>query len=125
MITGARCRDRTYDIRRVKADDSSDINHLGSTKRIKTGLLGVPRSTSGAHALTDYQVTQIRTQRLTDSYWSRKLHVRTSTIRDARIGKRYQHVITPPDIAPRDGTGRGGTLNPHARPAKVRRSWEW
>lgn len=58
------------------------------------------------------------------SHWARVLRVRTSTIRDARIGKRYQHVITPPDIAPRGGTGRGGTLNPHARPAKVRRSWE-
>lgn len=74
--------------------------------------------------LTDYQVTQIRTQRLTDTHWARVLRVRTSTIRDARIGKRYQYVITPPDVAPRDGTGRGGTVNPNARPAKVRRQWK-
>lgn len=74
-------------------------------------------------ALTDYQVTQIRTQRLTDAHWARVLRVRTSTIRDARIGKRYQHVTTPPDVAPRDGTGRRGTVNPKARPAKGRRSW--
>lgn len=76
-------------------------------------------------ALTDYQVHQIRTQKLTDAHWARVLRVRTSTIRGARIGTRYQHVTTPPDIAPRDGTGRSGTRNPNARPAKVRREWKW
>lgn len=45
--SGARCRDRTYDIRLVRAVDPKENNNLGPSKRIKTADSGVPRSTSG------------------------------------------------------------------------------
>lgn len=73
--------------------------------------------------LTDYHVKQIRTQRLTDRYWSMRLRVTARTIRDARVGKTYQHVEALPDIAPREGGGRLSVLNPAAKPARVRRQW--
>lgn len=74
-------------------------------------------------ALTDDQVTQIRTSGFTDNYWARRLRTTNTTVRHARQGKRYQHVATPPDLAPREGTGRLGTLNPKARPKRQRRQW--
>lgn len=48
-IGGARCRDRTYDIRRVKAADANNNNSLDHLSRIETAHFGVLRSTSGAH----------------------------------------------------------------------------
>lgn len=48
-IDGARWRDRTVDIRLVRAADPNKINALGSRKRIESARSGVPRSTSGAH----------------------------------------------------------------------------
>jgi hypothetical protein len=71
--------------------------------------------------LTDYHVKQIRTQGLVDSYWGRRLGVDDTTVRHARIGKTYQHVETPPDVAPRDGTGR--SRSPKAKPTRIRREW--
>jgi len=77
--------------------------------------------------LSDAQVTAIRTSGLTDSWWSRTLRISLQTVRDARQGIRYRHVPTPPDIAPRDGTGcthaiRKG-LPQKAVPARQRMQW--
>lgn len=73
--------------------------------------------------LTDYHVQQIRTQKLTDSFWSRRLRVSITTIYHARIGKSYKHVAAAPDTVPRDGTGRNAVLNPAAKAARTRRDW--
>ena len=79
------------------------------------------------NVLTDAQVTAIRTSSLTDVYWSTRLRVSPKTVRHARLGLTYPHVPTPPDRAPRDGTGcthaiRSG-LPQVARPARVRRPY--
>lgn len=76
--------------------------------------------------LTPEQVTAIRTSGFTDTEWERRLRVDVKTIRAARVGRTYSHVPTPPDTAPRDGTGRrthGGPVR--AKPARVRRQWSW
>jgi hypothetical protein len=72
-----------------------------------------------AAMLTDALVTNIRTSRYTDSHWARVLRLHPHTIRNARVGLTYSHVLTPPDAAPRDGNGRG--QKPQAQPARVRR----
>ena len=79
-----------------------------------------------APILTDDQVTAIRTAGLTDTHWARKLRVNQQTIRAARRGRTYTHVASPPDRAPRDGTGRSqGTYRIQAKPARPRRRWIW
>lgn len=50
-IGGARCRDRTYDIRLVRAVEHSEINHLGRQNRIETGHIKWLRSTNVAHGV--------------------------------------------------------------------------
>ena len=82
---------------------------------------------SSTRKLTDAQVTAIRTSGLTDAWWSDKLRMRRQSIRAARQGLSYKHVITPPDTAPREGTGctrdiRAGVPQ-KARPARLRRQW--
>jgi hypothetical protein len=57
--------------------------------------------------LTPELVHQIRTARLTDTEWSRRLDVSVRTIRDARVGNTWPSVATPPDIRIRIGNGRG------------------
>jgi len=47
-LDGARCRDRTSDIRLVRAIASSEINDLDGSIRIKTALFKGTRSTKGA-----------------------------------------------------------------------------
>lgn len=49
-LDGARCRDRTYDIRLVRAISPKRINDLGRLRRIKTALFRGYRSTKVAHA---------------------------------------------------------------------------
>lgn len=78
-------------------------------------------------ALTDAQVTAIRTGGLTDRYWADKLRVGTTTVFRARRGETHKNHATPPDISPRDQTGctfaiRAG-LPQKARPARVRHSY--
>ena len=81
---------------------------------------GSPRA-NRRMSLTDTQVTAIRSAGLTDTEWARRLKISVGTIRGARIGLTYRHVATPPDVAPRDGNGRG--QKPVAKPARVRRSY--
>jgi len=78
-------------------------------------------------SLPDSTVVAIRTAGLTDAYWGRRLRVDDKTIREARIGLTYRHVPTPPDTAPREGTGstyaiRRG-LPQRAVLRKARRQW--
>jgi hypothetical protein len=72
-------------------------------------------------SLTDAQVTAIRTERLTDNHWARKLRTTNGTIRRARTGVTYRHVPTPPDTAPREGGMPHWQIK--AKPARVRRSY--
>jgi hypothetical protein len=56
--------------------------------------------------LTYTNVQAIRLFGLTDVYWSRRLNVRASTIRKARVGETFKDHPTPPDRTPRLGDGR-------------------
>lgn len=73
--------------------------------------------------LTDEQVTRIRTAGLTDNHFARLWRLSNDTIRHARIGRRYKHVLTPPDTVPRDPTGGNTLRNFHAKPARVRSTY--
>jgi len=75
-------------------------------------------------SLTPDLVHQIRTAGLTDTWWAQRLRKSSRAIRHARQGLTYRHILTPPDTAPRDGTGRrtyGGPVR--AKPA--RRRWSY
>ncbi len=77
-------------------------------------------------SLTDAQVSAIRTSGYTDSWWADKLCKPPKHIRFARIGRTYRHVLTPPDTAPRDGTGRRTNSDPvRAKPQRLRRKFTW
>lgn len=80
-------------------------------------------------ALTDAQVTAIRTAGLIDRWWADKLRVGTTTVFRARRGETHKDHPTPADTAPRDQTGctfamRAG-LPQKAVPRKQRRQWTW
>jgi hypothetical protein len=50
------CRDRTCDIRLVRADELKNINDLDSLYRIKTCRFGDVRSTNVAHDVPDFRI---------------------------------------------------------------------
>lgn len=80
-------------------------------------------------ALTDAQVTAIRTTGMIDRYWADKLRVGTTTVFRARRGETHKDHATPPDVALRDQTGLTHTLRAglpqKAVPRKQRRQWTW
>lgn len=71
--------------------------------------------------LTADRVHHIRTSGETDAHQARKHRRTVTTIRRARIGDTHQTHPTPPDRAPREGSGRYSS--PRARPARLRRSY--
>ncbi len=71
--------------------------------------------------LTPERVHIARTGGYLDSYLAQLWRVTAATVRGARRGLTWKNHPTPPDTAPRDGTGRG--MNRMAKPARVRRSY--
>lgn len=69
-------------------------------------------------SLTDAQVHHARTSGSTDTHLARIWRHSVGTIRSARIGETYRDHPTLPDIAPRQGNGRG--MKPIAQPARAR-----
>jgi len=74
-------------------------------------------------SLTPDRIHIARTAGLTDSHLARLWRVTDSAVRRARRGETYPGHPTAPDLAPRDGNGRG--QKPHAQRARVRRVWSW
>lgn len=72
-------------------------------------------------SLNPAQVHHARTSGSTDTHLARVWRRSVGTVRSARVGKTYRDHSTPPDIAPRQGNGRG--MKPQAQPARVRRSY--
>jgi hypothetical protein len=62
-------------------------------------------------SLNATRVTLIRTSGLTDMHWSRIWRVHVKTIRDARVGRTWGDVPTPPDTASRACRGSWGDLH--------------
>lgn len=67
------------------------------------------RGTAIEHVLTPELVREIRTTGRTDAYWMRRLKVTRTTIHNARTGKTWKNVETPPDVRCRFPGGRYAT----------------
>jgi hypothetical protein len=87
------------------ADDNRLLNLRWDTplanqddrRRHGTTLLGE----KAGRKLTPDLVSEIRTAKRTDSHYARLLKINLQTVHNARTGKTWKHVQTPPDCRPR------------------------
>lgn len=66
--------------------------------------------------MTADRVRLVRTAGKPDAYWSRYWRLTDRCVRDARVGKTWKHVATPPDIKPRAHVGNWGDLSATSTP---------